>query len=196
MSPQYNPAMPAPSLPEREREAYTAHREILFAEVGPMSAVELDLFEHLVAASWNLVRYRRMTDEIFQNEPNPVLNPVTAKALLTLQRLTSAAERSYRNALKEIRTVQTNYTLRVVLPETVRNITSALADTQKVLRNFPKARKSEKPIPPPPLVPFAPPIAPENAELQNEPELQDEPNYPANIGNGHANEPDRLPKAA
>ncbi|MBV8818346.1 MAG: hypothetical protein JO022_08305 [Acidobacteriaceae bacterium] len=147
MFPPNEPNRPSRSLPEHEREAYATHRQNLYSEVAPISPLEHDLFEHLIAASWTLTRYRRLEDEIFQNEPNPLLNPLTAKALDTLQRLKAAAERSYRNALKEIRTIQTNYALRALLPEPIRAVAPALSETQKILRSVPKTPQPDIPNP-------------------------------------------------
>ena len=169
------------------------HRENLYSEVAPISPIEHDLFEQLFAASWNLARYRRMENEIFQNEPNPLLNPVTAKALDTLQRLKAVAERSYRLTLKEIRTIQTNYALRALLPDPIRAAVPALADTQKVLRSIPKTPAPEipKPFPPAPFeFGFDPnePIDTYPLRPASSVDLQNEPN--------RANVPDDLPDAA
>ncbi|MBV8817258.1 MAG: hypothetical protein JO022_02805 [Acidobacteriaceae bacterium] len=131
-------------LPEAEREAFALHRERLMQEVQPLSPIELDLFEELAAASWDLIRYRRMEDDIFLQEPNPLLNPASAKALDRIHKYRAAAQRSYRATLNELRQIQTNYALKALIPPAIRSATPGIVDSAKVLRNLPKPPKPEK----------------------------------------------------
>ena len=131
-------------LPDNERERFAVHRQNLLSEIQPLSRLEFDLFEQLAASSWDLIRYRRFEDEIFLNEPNPFLNPTSAKALDRIHKYKAVAERSYRAALKEIQRIQTNYAVKALIPSPIRAAMAGIFDSEKVLRNIPKPPKPEK----------------------------------------------------
>lgn len=115
-----------------EQELFQSLKAGLESEISPAGAVETDLFEKLLLASWKMHRIRRMETEIFELERDPVLNPETAKALDRLNRYHAEAERSYYRALKMLRELQTNRVLHDSSPDPLVQSLPALVKVEKL----------------------------------------------------------------
>ena len=153
---------PTLTIPEHEREDYEIHRSSLLAELDPAGAIEQDLFKNFLDASWRLIRIQRMEDEIFQNGPNPLDDPETAKKLERLNRYRVTAERSYVRFRKELEHTQTINVHRDVCGENspIRQL-PGLVDIPKVRKLLERAvaapaKPQSRPAAPPPSVQHTP----------------------------------------
>ena len=150
---------PTLTIPEHEREDYEIHRASLLAELDPAGAIEQDLFKNFLDASWRLIRIQRMEDEIFQNGPNPLDDPETAKKLDRLFRYRAGAERSYVRFRKELEHAQTAAFHRDLCPNS--QGLPKLVDITKVGKLFERAvaalaKPQSRPAAPPPSVQHTP----------------------------------------
>jgi hypothetical protein len=99
---------------EDEREEFAAFQEELSAELDPQGPIETITFHELLHAAWNLHRFRRLEAESSLGSIDDFTDPQTTAVLDRLSRYQSRAQRSYYRALAELRTLQTNRTLRQV----------------------------------------------------------------------------------
>ena len=100
---------------EREDfEQILAHYQ---SQIDPHGPIQQTLFDELVAAAWNLRRVRILQAQI------DMLDPQYDR----LARHHSRFERTFHRALKELKALQTDSTLRTLLPRPVRHRTPFLA---------------------------------------------------------------------
>ena len=97
---------------EEEREEFAAFQEELSAELDPQGPIETITFHELLHAAWNLRRFRRLEAESSLGSIDDFTDPQTTAVLDRLSRYQSRAQRAYYRALAELRTLQTNRTLR------------------------------------------------------------------------------------
>jgi hypothetical protein len=97
-----------------EREDFAALRNSLIAELDPQGAVETVTFEEILHAAWNLHRFRTIESEVSLGTIDDFTDPQTTAVLDRLSRYQARAQRAYYRALQELRTLQTNRTLRAV----------------------------------------------------------------------------------
>jgi len=97
---------------EDEREEFAAFQEELSAELDPQGPIETITFHELLHAAWNLRRFRRLEAESSLGSIDDFTDPQTTAVLDRLSRYQSRAQRAYYRALAELRTLQTNRTLR------------------------------------------------------------------------------------
>jgi len=118
-----------------EREEFTAFRDGLCAEINPRGALESIAFDELLHAAWNLRRFRRIEAEASIGTLDDFTDPQTAAVLDRLSRYQARAQRAYTRALNELRTLQTNRTLRQArLDEETAAQTPALTDICKLTK--------------------------------------------------------------
>ena len=80
----------------------------LAEEILPCGALEQHHCTILIQAGWNLHRLRDHEFELLGSTGNPFLDDETSKALDRLARYRRAIERTYKDALAALRTLQTN----------------------------------------------------------------------------------------
>lgn len=90
-----------------DQPAFAQLRDNLFCSIRPQSALEDEIFAHLLAAAWQLRRFTQWEDELLRAEPNPFLSPETEARLQRFYRLKSAQQRAFQTALTELRRLQT-----------------------------------------------------------------------------------------
>jgi hypothetical protein len=100
--------------PGEENEFAELHDSLL-EQLAPEGALEMDIFNMLVHAAWNLQRFRTLEAQLMNNGLESLLDERTAQALDRLQRYASANQRSYFAALKQLRIAQNNRVLRRTL---------------------------------------------------------------------------------
>jgi hypothetical protein len=93
-----------------EEQEFAEFHDSLFDQLAPVGALEMGLFNMIVHAAWNLERFRTLEAQLMAGGVDSLLDEKTAKALDRLQRYASANQRSYFQALRELRTVQSNRT--------------------------------------------------------------------------------------
>jgi hypothetical protein len=98
-----------------EENEFAELHDSLLEQLAPEGALELNLFNMLVHAAWNLQRFRTLEAQLMTNGVESLLDERTAKALDRLQRYAAANQRSYFAAMKQLRTVQNNRLLRRAL---------------------------------------------------------------------------------
>ena len=100
--------------PGQEEEFDELH-DALLEQLAPEGALEMNLFNMLIHAAWNLQRFRTLEAQLVTNDFEALLDDATAKALDRLQRYAASSQRAYFKALTELRTVQNNRLLRRTL---------------------------------------------------------------------------------
>ena len=95
-----------------EREEFDELQSSLLEEIRPQGALETDIFSHLLHASWNLRRLRRLEAELFSDGIDPLTDSGKDQEMDRLARYQARIERSYYRALKELRVLQTNRVVR------------------------------------------------------------------------------------
>jgi len=120
-----------------EREDFAALRDSLTADLAPQGALETITFNELLHAAWNLHRFRRLEAEVSIGTIDDLTDPQTAALLDRLARYQARAQRAYYRALSELRTLQTNRTLRAAqLPPALEPEVPVLADLAKLTRSL------------------------------------------------------------
>ena len=150
---------PTIEVAEPDQPAFHKLRDELFCSIRPQSALEDELFAHLLAAAWQLRRFLQWEEELHQAQPNPFLSLEAEARLQRFYRLKSAQHRAFQAALTELRRLQTGrlaasqttdlIQARLAAHAPVATITQiAIPTPDKLATNFfrPPA------VPPPPLV--------------------------------------------
>jgi hypothetical protein len=91
-----------------EEERFADLHDSLHQQLLPEGALEMNLFNMIVHASWNLDRFRTLEAQLMANGVDALLDDRTAAALDRLQRYASANQRTYFKAIEELRVIQEN----------------------------------------------------------------------------------------
>ena len=98
---------PTIAVAEPDQPAFHKLRDELFCSIRPQSALEDELFAHLLAAAWQLRRFLQWEEELHQAQPNPFLSLDSEARLQRFYRLKSVQHRAFQSALAELRRLQT-----------------------------------------------------------------------------------------
>lgn len=150
---------PTLEVAEPDKLAFDKLRDDLFCSIRPQSALEDELFAHLLAATWQLRRFTQWEDELLRADPNPFLHPESEARLQRFFRLKSVQQRAFQTALAELRRLQTGRLAasqttdlaqaRLAAHAPVATITGiALTTPDKLATNF---FRPPAPVSPPPL---------------------------------------------
>jgi hypothetical protein len=93
-------------IPEQQQPEFLALYNALFAETRPVGELQMQFFEQMAHASWNLHLGRRLLAHAFEQ--------LDEKKIASANRYVSQYERSFARALKELKTLQTDLALRAV----------------------------------------------------------------------------------
>src|SRR6266545_3039581 len=96
---------------EDEIKDFNDLRDFMFAELDPKGAIELQTFNILMHASWNIERFRALEGNLMVNGLDPVFDDSATKTLDRIHRYHNQALRNYHKAMSELRTLQTNRAL-------------------------------------------------------------------------------------
>src|SRR5579863_2389468 len=97
-----------------EQEEFTALQDSLLAELAPQGAIETVTFQELLHAAWSLHRFRRVEAEASSGTLADFSEAPATTVLDRLGRYQARAQRAYYKVIQELRTLQTNRTLRFV----------------------------------------------------------------------------------
>jgi hypothetical protein len=123
---------------EDERKEFESLQSDLLAELTPEGTLETLTFNQILRASWDMMRFRRLESWLMANDIDPVLDDASAKTLDRLNRYATRAERSYYRAIHELRTLQTNRTLRYAkLTEEQREVVPAIVSINDLTKLSP-----------------------------------------------------------
>jgi hypothetical protein len=120
---------------EDEHDEFEALRYELHSQIDPQGALESIAFDELFHAAWNLRRFRRLEAEATRGALDDLKSPETAALLERIARYQGRALRAYSRALAELRTLQTDRTLKDMRVE------PSLAETLPVLTDIAKMTK-------------------------------------------------------
>jgi hypothetical protein len=101
-----------------EREEFEQLLNDYQTDVKPQGAIQLTLFDELVAAAWNLRRVRRLEVQLWSDtelEDDQIQNKLDR-----LARHKTRIERTFHRSLKELKALQTNTVIEATLPPPVR----------------------------------------------------------------------------
>jgi len=106
-----------------EREEFGQLLNSYQTGVAPQGAIQLTLFDELVAAAWNLRRIRRMETALCSSASSEELlnDDELQKKLDRLARHQTRIERTFHRSLKELKALQTNSIIEATLPPVVRS---------------------------------------------------------------------------
>jgi hypothetical protein len=146
-------------VPEDEQHEFAELGDSLAEELHLQTALEQNLFSHILHAAWTLHRVRRMEAEILATSPDPLAGD-DAHRLELLARYQTRAERSYHRNLNELRRHSTNVALRGTLPYQYDKQSSHLVEPHLIhrgvrlkdqtWREYPKNIFDDPDNPPPP----------------------------------------------
>ena len=122
------------SLPPDEQGHYEELREALRHELTPEGSMEILAFDQLVREAWKLQSIQAMEDRLLFQGLESVQEEETARTLDRLNRYQAAAGRAYYRALKELRALQTERTLRGTVPDEIAALIPTLASLTAVSR--------------------------------------------------------------
>jgi hypothetical protein len=103
-------------------------------EISPQSAIERTAFDQLVYAAWKQQLTREHEASLLMEGPEALADEVKARTLDRLQRYGAAADRAWYRALKELRNLQTERTLRGTIPEQVATLIPTLASLPAITK--------------------------------------------------------------
>ena len=116
-----------------EHEEFAELRDSLTEELRPETALERNLFSHVLHAAWSLHRVRRMESELLATSPD-TLDGDDARRLELLGRYAARAERSYHRNLNALRRHANTMFQRATLPYQYREDASHLVEAAEVHR--------------------------------------------------------------
>jgi predicted DNA binding CopG/RHH family protein len=117
-----------------QQEQLESLRAALFEELDPQGITEVLTFNEILHAAWNLHRFR-IIEAQHAAGPDALDDPAKAAFLDRLGRYQARAQRAYFRALNELRTLQTNRTLRSVkLTEEEEREVPVLADVNELTK--------------------------------------------------------------
>jgi hypothetical protein len=94
-----------------EEEVYAEFRQALLDQYYPCGAAEADVFAKLLHASWCLRRIRELEDALLFKFDDPFNSPDAERKMNSYARHSARFERMYRNALRDLRQLQTDRAL-------------------------------------------------------------------------------------
>ena len=97
---------------EDEIEKFNDLRDFLLAEIDPQGALEIETFNILLHASWNIERFCNLEADLMADGLDPLLDDSKAKTLDRIHRYHRDALRNYHRAMNQLRTLQTNRAVR------------------------------------------------------------------------------------
>jgi hypothetical protein len=121
------------TTPEKQEE-YNTLQASLREECNPQGALEEHAFDQLVFAAWKQQCINDMEHALLLEGAEALMDETKAKALDRLQRYSSAADRAYSRALKELRALQTERTLRGTIPDEIAALIPTLASLPAVTK--------------------------------------------------------------
>ena len=92
---------------ESDRPLFEALRDSLFCSVRPKTGMEDEFFRHLLNAAWQLRRLAQWEDELLSQPVNPFLDPESEARLRRFRKYKASLEHSLKEALAELRKLQT-----------------------------------------------------------------------------------------
>jgi hypothetical protein len=123
-----------PIIPADRREDFELLEADLREELSPQGPLELTAFNELVFAAWKQKVVREMEGNLLMEGPEALFDETKAKSLDRLQRYGAAAGRAYSRALKELRALQTERTLRGTIPDKIASLIPTLASLPAITK--------------------------------------------------------------
>jgi hypothetical protein len=123
-----------PVIPPERKQDFDQLEAELHEEISPQGAIECTTFDQLVYAAWKQQLIREHEAKLLAEGPEALADEAKARTLDRLQRYGAAADRAYYRALKELRNLQTERTLRGTIPEEVATLIPTLASLKAVTR--------------------------------------------------------------
>ena len=115
-----------------EREEFEQFLNRYQTDVAPQDAIQLSVFDDLVAAAWDLRRIRRMQVRACSDTTRTAEQ--LEKDLDRLYRYKTCIERTFHRSLKELKALQTNSFIAATLPEIVRTHVPPLANATQIAK--------------------------------------------------------------
>ena len=124
-----------------EREEFEQFLNRYQTDVAPQDAVQLSVFDDLVAAAWDLRRIRRMQVRACSDTTRTAEQ--LEKDLDRLYRYKTCIERTFHRSLKELKALQTNSFIAATLPEIVRPHVPPLANATQIAKRTQQFEKRD-----------------------------------------------------
>jgi hypothetical protein len=115
------------------------------SDVAPQGAIQVTLFDELVAAAWNLRRIRRMETELCARAASYhdlLADDQIQTKLDRLARHKSRIERTFHRSLKELKTLQTTQAIGHLMPQDILEKVPPLASTIEISKRSQPAGSS------------------------------------------------------
>jgi hypothetical protein len=140
-----------PLIRENERETYELFEAELYDAIQPVGAIEEDLFAKLLHSSWCLRRIRELEDAVILDYDDPFSDPEAERRMNSYARHTARFERVYRNALRDLRQLQTDRNLAIHATNSGPITITATTNVEKLLKQTQQEAKNRPSEPEPPL---------------------------------------------
>src|SRR5260370_8965741 len=124
-----------------EREDFDQFLNRYQTDVAPQDAVQLSVFDDLVAAAWDLRRIRRM--QVRACSDTTRTPEQLEKDLDRLYRYKTCIERTFHRSLKELKALQTNSFIAATLPEMIRPHVPPLANATQFTKRTKQFEKRD-----------------------------------------------------
>jgi hypothetical protein len=125
-----------PVIPPERGEEFDLLEAALKEECAPQGRLELNAFNQLVFAAWKQQCVRDLEANLLREGAEALFDEKKAKALDRLQRYSAGASRAYSRALKELRILQTERTLRDTLGKEMQALIPTLASLPAVSKQL------------------------------------------------------------
>jgi hypothetical protein len=116
-----------PIIPPDRRQDFDQLEAELREELSPQGPIEGAAFDQLVHAAWKQRLIRDHEASLLMEGPEALVDEATAETLDRLQRYGAAADRAFYRALKELRALQTECTLRGTIRDEIAALIPTLA---------------------------------------------------------------------
>jgi hypothetical protein len=130
------------NLPPDQQEQYDNFSAALQEQLSPEGPIEILTFDQLVREAWKLQSIQAMEDHLLSSGLESVREGETAKTLDRLNRYQAAASRAYYHALKELRALQTERTLRGTIRDEIAALIPTLASLPAVSKQHAANRRA------------------------------------------------------
>ena len=99
----------------QDLEEFESLQGALKTELVPVGELESEHFDHVLQATWNLRRCRRLETSLAAGGVDPLVNESQAKVVDRIQRYQRQTERSYHRSLAELKALQNERAVREML---------------------------------------------------------------------------------
>ncbi len=120
-------------ISDDERDEFEEFRAALWEEISPSGPLQVNAFNHLLHAGWQIQRIQRIEGSLFAVHANPFADEAAARQLDRMARYLAMHQRNYNQALRKLERLQTNAFAGRALPDIVAQNIRPLISVKEVM---------------------------------------------------------------